>query len=495
MINLFDVSNSSLWLGSEASYQSLLDITKNMTEASKEAFSFYDDDEEEENTDKHFLLDMTGTTAVISVKGKLVPGVQGSWASYWGVVGYGDIRNAAVSAVNQGAKDIIFDYDTGGGAVNGISEMSEFIKSLPGIGVSTISYSGGNVMSGGLWLATASESFYTAPMAEIGSLGVIAVTAEMTELYKKEGISVEVHKSSPLKAAGNPYEKLTEEGRAEIQKNIMETHEFFIDEIAGNRALTHKFVSEEIANGKTWFAAEAQKLGLVDGIKSFESIFLALQKESADNHSFQHVEANEMARKKQILDDKGVAAIASGVSVDVVAAELEKDAAADIGAGSDGVTAPEDRDKSVEQDPGPCAPADGVETAGAAEDKEAETADTALSKQVEDLQTKLVDLKVDLKLAERTNTDLKAAQVGFMEVTAAAIQHGYVAIGSPPPDLAGLLAMDASALLVQHATVKSQVDARYRKGGQVTVTVDDNDEEVDAAAKKVDEVLMRQAQI
>ena len=490
MIDLNTLTEAGkLWLGSEASYQSLLNTTMKMAEASKEAFSFFDDDDEQEENDTHFLLDVQGNVGIISVSGKMVAGVQGSWAHYWGITGYGDIRNASITAINAGVTDIIYDYDTGGGEVNGISEMSEFIKDLPTkYNVNTTSYSGGSVMSGGLWLATAAENFYAAPMAEIGSLGVIAVTMEMTEKFKQEGISVEVHKSAPLKAAGNPYEKLTEAQRSEIQKNIMETHEFFIAEIVSNRNLTHAFVSEEIANGKTWFAAEAQKLGLIDGIKSFDSIFLALRKESADNHSFQHVEASEMARqsKKQILDDKAAAAIASGVPVDKVVEDINKDAEDDKSKKIDS----EDKSKEVDE------AAPDIKDADVAE-KGKDVEDTSDSKQVEDLQTKLVDLKVELKLAERTNTDLKSAQTGFMEVTAAAIQRGFVAIGAPAPDLDGLLTMNASALLAQHAQIMAQVNKRYGAGGQVTTTVDDDeaDKEVNEAAKKVDEVLLRQATI
>ena len=487
MINVHTLAESGLWLGSEASFHSLVRTVEEMTNASKEAFGYSDRDDDEEESGEHFLLDIVGNVGVIAIKGKMVPGVEGSWGQYWGLVGYGDINNAIITAINAGVTDLIFDYDTGGGAVNGIAELADFKKKLPSLGISTTSYSGGSVMSGGLWLATAAETFQTTRMAEIGSLGVIAVTAEMTELYKKEGISVEVHKSTPLKAAGNPYEKLTEPQRAEIQKNIMEVHEFFISEISVNRNLSHAFVSDEIANGKTWFGDEAKRLGLVDSIDSFDSILLALRKESADNHSFQHVEASNMARRKQILDDKAAAAIASGIPPETVIENLDAE------------------QESPDDGQAPAPKEEAAAAAAAAPKEEAEAQETAtevstvtaLTKQIDDLQDKVVDLKVSLKTAENSVSALETSQKGLREATVAAIQRGFVALGSNAPAQETLMAMDSSALLAQHAQIMGQVNQRYGAGGQVTTTVDDSaaDTELDLAAKQANEALLRQATI
>ncbi len=511
MLDIHRFMVGQLWLGTEATFHSLMATLQKMSEdvSDGRAQAYAYDDAEDENN-KHFLLDIQGNTAIIEVKGKLVAGVEGSWGAYWGVVGYGDIRNAIVTAINDDRVDsIVFDYDTPGGEVNGIQELSDFIKTLPGTyGISTSSYSGGTVASGGLWLSTASEEFKATAMAEIGSLGVIAITAEMTEMYKEMGISIEVFKSTPLKAAGNPYEKMTDEMRAVIQANIDETDGFFVQEIATNRGLGYDYVKENIANGKTWYAAEAQRLGLIDGIGSFESILLALRKESADNHSFQHVEAVDMARRKKILDEEAAAAIASGVPVDKVIGDVSDnddsdsegaDSTADDSAdGTDGAGSEEGDAKSGDEA--------GTDEAGdTSNESESGTDSTSgedtqalatLTKQLEANQDKMVDLKVELKLAQAKLVKMEAAQEGFMKATAAAIQRNTVAVGGTPPSTESLLAMDAGALLVQYEQTAATVAARYGAGKQVTVTVnDDEDPEVDAAAQQLDKTLLKQAQI
>jgi len=482
------------WVGSEASYHEVIGAYQKMEAASeefrKEVFSREEEDEED---NRHFLLDIVDNVGVVTIRGSMVSGSEGSWGQYWGIVGYDDIRNAIVTGLNSGVKEFLFDYDTPGGAVKGIMELSDFIKSLD---VKTTSFTGGTAASGGLWLATAAENFYAARMAEVGSLGVIAITSEVTEMYKEMGVSLRVFKSTPLKAAGNPYEKLSKEAADQIQKNIDDTHMFFVREIAENRGLTEEYVAENIANGKVWFAAEANELNLIDGIKTFDEILLVLMRETADNtNDFQHVQDNDMARRKVITEQQS-AAIASGADVDAVledsnlesAVEDEENTSNDASdeSSDDAESTEEAADEAASEDN------DDTEASSGGVNKVVEL----LQNQVASLQDASVDLKVELKQAQANAVALEATHEGLKKVTAVAIQRGFVGIGSPAPALEGLLALDASALLQQHAQIDAQLTARYPAGGRVSQTVEDvEDDDVAAAAKVTNDILLKQARI
>lgn len=490
-----------MWLGTEKGFHSMVACYKRMAEGDenhrKECFAH---DQEDEDNNSHFLLELVDNVAVISVRGHMVPGSEGAWGAYWGVVGYDDIRNAIIIAVQSGVKEILIDYDTPGGAVRGIMELSDFIKSID---IKITSFTGGLAASGGLWLATAGDVFYAARMAEVGSLGVLSITMEMTEMYKEMGINVRVFKSTPLKAAGNPYEKLTEEQAAQIQKNIDETHEFFIKEIAINRGLTDAYVSENIANGKVWYAAEAHELNLIDGIKTFDELVVAMLRETADNtDNFQQVQENDMAKRK-VISDQEAAAIASGVAVEevledsnteAVITDEENTAADDAGTDTSSDTDDAGKDTSEEtSDTG--TENEDTEASSAAPDKSV-TAVSVLQEQVSSLQDENVDLKVELKQAAAKATALEATHEGLRKVTAVAIQRCFVAIGSPAPDMEGLLALDASALLQQHAQVDVQVAKRFGAGRQVSVVEEEKtDDAVEAAAKVTNDILLKQARI
>jgi len=489
------LKHGSTWVGSESAYHAVLDAYTKM-DAADEVLKVnalaYDDDEEREQ--RHFLLEMVDNVGIITIDGSMVSGVEGSWGAYWGVVGYGDIRNAIVTAINGGAEELLFDMNTPGGSTNGIMELSDFIKSLD---VKTTAHSGGMVASGGLWLATAADSFYASRMAEIGSLGVIAITQEITDMYKDAGINIRVFKSTPLKAAGNPYEKMSPEMAAEIQKNIDETHKFFVREVAINMGLTEEYVSAEIANGKMWYAAEANQLGLIDGVKSFDDVFLAMRRETTDNAGdFSNKEFNnnleaDMAKRKLTLDAQASAAIASGVPVEQAVAdkELDKGTEAEVK-----VEAEETKDDTVE-----ASAETEVEESTDADESAEEGKDAAVSgilKQLSTAQAESVDLKVEVKVLQGKLATMEASQEGLKKVTAVSIQRAYVAIGSPAPELESLVASDASVLLAQHAQVDAQLSQRFGAGQQVSVQVEEvDDEALDAAAQHTNETMLKQARI
>jgi len=501
--NILLTETGTLWLGSESSYHATLAAYQKMAETNdagykKECFA---NDEEDSENDRHFLLEVIEGVGLITVRGSLVSGSEGAWGAYWGIVGYDDIRNAIVTAVNAGVESILIDYDTPGGAVKGIMELSDFIKSLD---IKTTSFTGGMAASGGLWLATAADTFYAARMAEIGSVGVLAVTAEMTEMYKDVGIKLRVFKSTPLKAAGNPYEKLTSEAAEVIQKNIDETHEFFVSEIAENRGLTNKFVSENIANGKLWYAAEANELRLIDGIKTFDDILLVLTRETADNtNDFKQIQDTDMATRRKILTEQESAAIASGADVDTVLEDAQTTAAEGEDTSKDESSTDTTKDEGADKTESTDADKENsdsesneeTEAASSSADKTV-TAVSVLQTQISTLQGEMVDLKVELKQAQAKAVALEATHEGLKKVTAAATQRHFVAVGSPAPDLDGLVALDASALLIQHASALSLVVKRYPTSGQVSVTVEDKeDEAVAAAAKVTNDILLKQARI
>jgi len=495
--NVLLTEAGTLWLGTESSYHATISAYQKMAEDGNEDYKkeCFSQDETDSENNEHFLLDVVDGVGLITIRGSMVSGSEGAWGAYWGVVGYDDIRNAIITAINSGVTSLFLDYDTPGGAVKGIMELSDFIKSLD---VKTTSFTGGMAASGGLWLATAADSFYAARMAEVGSLGVLAVTAEMTEMYKDIGIKLRVFKSTPLKAAGNPYEKLTDEAAAQIQKNIDETHQFFVREVAANRGLTDNFVSENIANGKVWYAAEANELRLIDGISTFDDLLLVLMRETADNtNDFKQVQDNDMATRRKILTEQESAAIASGADVETVLEEA--------------APAPTVEDEAPSKDDAPADTADDTST----DDKETTADDTAgkeeastdapekevtglevLQKQISSQQDAIVDLKVELKQAQTKVTALEATHDGLKSVTAAATQRHFVAVGAPAPSLEGLLALESSALLEQHASALSLVVKRYPKDGQVSVPVEDKeDDAVAAAAKVTNDILLKQARI
>lgn len=280
----------SQWMGTEEGLALLRDYQQQIKDASPALLEKVmgcwddddDDDDEQEEDLTHRLLEVIENVAVITVEGPMVPGHAGWWGRWMGVVGYYDIQDAIVVAVNQGLTEILMVYETPGGSVRGIDELSQFMDNLSAE-INITAYSGGQVTSGGVWLAVVANQFFASRMAEVGSVGVIAIVTEVTRMLDEEGVTVRVFKSTPLKSSGNPWEKLDDSNAEEIQNSLDETHDFFVRQISEHRGLTEEFVSENIANGKIWFAAEANQLQVIDGVRNFDEVLFALIRETDNN--------------------------------------------------------------------------------------------------------------------------------------------------------------------------------------------------------------------
>lgn len=74
-------------------------------------------------------------------------------------------------------------------------------------------------------------------MAEIGSIGVIAVIRTYVNTAENMSLKFTVLKEGEFKAVGKPYEELSEADKKYLQDNLKETNSFFLSHISAQRGL------------------------------------------------------------------------------------------------------------------------------------------------------------------------------------------------------------------------------------------------------------------
>ncbi len=164
---------------------------------------------------------------------------------------------------------IVLDVDSPGGAVDGVEEMAEEIyqarKSKPVVAVA-------NTMaaSAAYWLASAASELYVTPSGQVGSIGVFAAHEDQSGLMEQMGIKTTLVSAGKYKVEGNPYEPLSDEARAYVQKRVDESYAVFTRTVARNRGVDVATVREGFGEGRVIGAREAVKLGMVDGIASLD---------------------------------------------------------------------------------------------------------------------------------------------------------------------------------------------------------------------------------
>ena len=169
---------------------------------------------------------------------------------------------------NNNTKAVIFFINSPGGTVVGGETLYKSIKNISKT-KPVISVMGELATSAAYMASLGSEYIFAQEGTITGSVGVLILTSEFTELAKKIGVSTEIIKSGDLKASPSPLEKMTPETREATQKIVKEMSKNFINLVKNERNLNRK-TTELISDGRIFTGKSAQDLGLIDDIGNLD---------------------------------------------------------------------------------------------------------------------------------------------------------------------------------------------------------------------------------
>jgi ClpP class serine protease len=199
--------------------------------------------------------------AIIPVHGSLIN--RFGW-SYSFVTGYNFIRaqhNAAL--LDDDVKYIIHDHNSFGGEAAGCFELSDEIYASRGK-KPIIAVVDSNCYSASFALATACDKIIAIPSAGVGSVGVVSMHIDMSKALESYGYKITFIYSGDHKVDGNPYEALSAEVKADIQKSVDKSRAKFVAVVARNLGLDSKIIYDTQA--RTYRADDALALGLITKI-------------------------------------------------------------------------------------------------------------------------------------------------------------------------------------------------------------------------------------
>lgn len=162
-------------------------------------------------------------------------------------------------------KKVAFRVNSPGGTVAGVPELAAKIRRMK---KPTMAYAE-EANSAALWLAAAADRVVAMPSGSVGSVGVYMVLTDYSKAYSDAGLKQVVIKSrqSPLKGAGIEGTSLTDAQLADLQAQVDEIDEEFMQSIKQTRIN----VSQDAFTGGTFSGKKAVQLGLATGLAdSFE---------------------------------------------------------------------------------------------------------------------------------------------------------------------------------------------------------------------------------
>ncbi len=167
---------------------------------------------------------------------------------------------------------VILRFDTPGGFVSGTQTFADAIKSTrkPVIGF----IDDGMVASAGYWLASQCDEIYSSHITnEVGSIGVFVQIADFRKFWEANGVTIrEIYSDYSsekndvfIKARDGEDKPLKDEFLNPIAKT-------FISAVKSGRKGKLNLDEGDPFKGKIFMSDQALKIGLIDGIKSFDQV-------------------------------------------------------------------------------------------------------------------------------------------------------------------------------------------------------------------------------
>jgi protease-4 len=175
-------------------------------------------------------------------------------------------------ARNSSVKAIIMRINSPGGAIAPSQEIYEEIRNVRArSGKPVIASLDSVAASGGYYIASACDRIVANPGSITGSIGVILQWMETKDLLAWAKLKPETITSGPMKAAGSPYQDLTDAQRAYFQDIVTQLHSQFVRAVAAGRKgkLTEAEVGK-IADGRVFTGEQALGLKLVDELGNLD---------------------------------------------------------------------------------------------------------------------------------------------------------------------------------------------------------------------------------
>jgi HK97 family phage major capsid protein/HK97 family phage prohead protease len=178
-------------------------------------------------------------------------------------------------------KAIVLNIDSPGGEVSLVPELAAEIlearDTKPIIAVANTW-----AASAAYWIASAATEVIATPSGEVGSIGVWIAHEDISAAMEMMGIDKTLISAGKYKVEGNPYEPLSEEAAAEMQRGVDSYYAMFLKAVAKGRGVKVAAVRSGFGQGRMVMATEALDEGMIDGVATLDETIARLTKQVSE---------------------------------------------------------------------------------------------------------------------------------------------------------------------------------------------------------------------
>ena len=164
---------------------------------------------------------------------------------------------------------IVFDVDSPGGSVEGITELANEIRAARGQ-KPMAAVANSFMASAAYWIASAADEVIASPSSMVGSVGVIAMHVDISKQDEMFGEAYTFITAGEGKADGNEHEPLSDAARTDLQAGVDDYYALFTGDVAAARGVKPSVISGDW-KAAVFTAKKAQAAGLVDRVATLDA--------------------------------------------------------------------------------------------------------------------------------------------------------------------------------------------------------------------------------
>ena len=164
---------------------------------------------------------------------------------------------------------VVLRVDSPGGSVLASEHIYRELQALRAAGKPVVVSMGDLAASGGYYISAPADEIWASPATLTGSIGIFAIIPTIDKTLGKVGVKVDGVGTTALASQMRLDRPLGPEARALIQSEIERGYDVFLERVSSGRKKTREQI-DSIAQGRVWAGVDAKRLGLVDGLGSFE---------------------------------------------------------------------------------------------------------------------------------------------------------------------------------------------------------------------------------
>jgi signal peptide peptidase SppA len=194
--------------------------------------------------------------------------------SLFGFGNYEDVQARVDAAAADPSIDaILLEIDSPGGEAAGAFDLADRI--FAGRGSKPVwAIANDSAFSAAYAIGSAADKLFLTRTGGVGSIGVLAAHVDQSGYDEKQGVKVTTITAGARKNDFNAHEPLSEDAAGFLQAEVNRLYGLFVDTVSRNRSLSTDAI--RATEAALFFGNDAVKVGLADGVGTFESTLQAL---------------------------------------------------------------------------------------------------------------------------------------------------------------------------------------------------------------------------